>query len=107
MRAAPSAQEGAGAVDPSPGDQPAPSTTRDAAMEFWRRVARGIVRLSPETDALITTLRKQGLGWVEVTERVRAAHVREQRGAIQARFRERQRGLRWREEYRQTKQGTR
>ena len=61
------------------------------------------MRLSPETDALITSLRKQGLGWIETTERIRAAHVREQRGAIQARYRDRQRGKRWREEYRRTK----
>ena len=110
MRAA--EQERAGEAFPSPGADPAlftpPSeTTRASAMQFWRRVNRGQVILSPASDQLITHLRARSWNWVDVAAAVRAAHIREKRGSIYARYVERKRALRWREQYRKSKEAPR
>lgn len=106
MRAAPSAQERAGEVDPSPGDQPALSTTPvgDPLALFWHDVAAGRVRLSPAEDQIVWDLRAAHWRWDFI-----ARHLLRRRSDATARMARARDAMqhnaakRWRDQYRRNK----
>ena len=68
------------------------------AIEFFRRVADGRIRLSADCDALIWSMRSKGAHWADVATAVATAHRRERQRRNNTTHRTRKARAEWRAE---------